>query len=267
MTFQIGKHFRQLAVFAMLLHGSLASAQFAAVVSPPRFEITVPAGGRSTQVLSISNMANQAARYRIKTADWTYGADRSIDFIDELKPESCRPWVAIEDHEILAPPGRRVPFRIQVDVPENTPAQECRFALLIEGDEQLIKSPQGPAMPVSGRIGVIFYVSVAGAAPKLSIQGAGTQAAGQSPRLPLVKVINSGNAHGRLAGFLSGKDARGQDLEFTPSTLPILPGETRLVELTATTRRGEAAQIHYPVTVRGSIEWGDQRIPFEHRFD
>ena len=243
-----------------------ALAQFAAVVSPPRFELSAKPGGRLTEVVGITNNSAVQARYRMKTADWIFGADTSVTFTDTLAPESCRPWVSIESREIMAPPGRRVGFRVQVDVPPDAPPRECRFALLIEGDEQQVKNESGLSVPVAGRIGVIFYVAVDGAAPLLDITAAGVREV-NGVRLPVLKVKNSGTAHGRLSAFLSGVDAKGQNLDITPSTFPILPGETRFVELSATTRRGEVARVAYPVTVRGQIEWGDQRMPFDQGFE
>lgn len=253
------------AVFLLACSGTVF-AQFAAVVSPPRFELSLKPGGRATEIVSISNASTQQARYRMKTTDWTFGQDASVTFIDELLPDSCRPWVSIESREVLIAPGRRLGFRVQVDVPEDAPAQECRFALMIEGDDQIIKDPSGLNIPVAGRMGVIFYVAIGNVSPALNIAPAGTRKTNGN-RIPTLKIRNTGNAHGRLAGFLSGTDAKGQELEFSPSTFPILPGETRLIELSAANRRGEAAIINYPVTIRGHIEWGKERIPFEHRFD
>ena len=62
-------------------------------------------------------------------------------------------------------------------------------------------------------------------------------------KLPVLQVKNLGNAHGRLAGFLQGTDASGRRLEFEPSTLPILPLETRAIALTATERPETTAEI------------------------
>ena len=132
----------------------------------------------------------------------------------------------------MAPPGRRVGFRVQVDVPPDVPPQECRFALLIEGDDQIVQNASGLSMPVAGRIGVIFYVAVAGAAPALEIASAGVREV-NGARLPVLKVKNSGNAHGRLSAFLRHR-RQGPEPRFHAIELPILPGETRFVELSAT---------------------------------
>ena len=77
---------------------------------------------------------------------------------------------------------------------------------------------------------------------------------------------NTGNAHGRLTGFLSGTDAAGRKLEFTPSTLPILPGETRAIPLSIYREKDESAQATYPVTISGKLEWSGKSMPFEKRF-
>ncbi len=86
-------------------------------------------------------------------------------------------------------------------------------------------------------------------------------------RAPVLIVKNTGNAHGRVAGFLSGRDAQGRDLEFTPSTFPILPGETRPVALKPSIGKDDAIRVAYPVTIRGALEWADKRVPFEQRFE
>ena len=54
----------------------------------------------------------------------------------------------------------------------------------------------------------------------------------------------------------SDQDATGRTLEFAPSTLPILPGETRDIALVASTAPDTVADIAYPVRVRGTLEWG-----------
>jgi hypothetical protein len=56
-------------------------------------------------------------------------------------------------------------------------------------------------------------------------------------------------------------------LDFAPSSLPILPGETRVIALSATNDRDEQIEPKAPVTVRGTLEWAGGRLPFERRFD
>jgi P pilus assembly chaperone PapD len=255
-----------IAAFAAILSSGVAAQGFAAVVSPPRFELSAKPGERLREVVEITNASAMPANYKMRTADWTLGSDASVSFSDALAPGSCRPWVAIERRDIAVPGGGRYRYRFEVEPPSDAPPGECRFALMIEGEEQLVRAPSGLSVPVSGRIGVIVYVRVGSAAPDLEIVGSSVEEV-DAKRLPVLRVRNTGNAHGRLGGFLSGVDAKGRSLEFTPSTLPILPGETRAISLAATDGTTEVADIAYPVRVKGTLEWGDgKRVELDQQF-
>ncbi len=203
---------------------------FAALVTPPRFELAAKPGEKLRQVIEITNAAAQPAKYRLKTADWTLEPNASISFDESLKPGSCRPWVAIESRQISVGAGGKYRYRF----------------------------------PVSGRLGVIVYVTVGDARPNLEVVGARVSSGDEAA--PVLMVRNSGTAHGRLAGFLSGTDAAGKKLEFTPTTLPILPGETRAIALTPYVEGNESVKVAYPITIRGKLEWGDKSVAFEQSF-
>jgi hypothetical protein len=254
------------AAIAALLSPPVVAQQFAAVVSPPRFEIAINPGERSRQVVEITNASTQASTFYLRTAEWSLAPDAGVSFSDELAPDSCRPWVAIERREISVPGGGRYRYRFEIAPPPEAPSGECRFALLIEGDQQTVQTAGGLNIPISGRIAVIVYVSVGGAVPNLRIvDSAVVEASGRW--MPALNVRNTGNAHGRLAGFLSGTDARGRRLEFTPSTLPILPGEMRPITLAASDGSGEVTDVAYPVTISGVLELGaGQRVEINQLF-
>lgn len=254
------------ALFALAGAGELAAQGFNAVASPPRFELTAAPGSRLRQVLELTNAGALPARYLIRTADWTLGPDFSVAFHDALQPGSCRPWVSIERPQLTLPGGARARYRFEVAPPPDAPAGECRFALLIEGEDTAVAGAELLRIPVRGRLGVIVYVAVGDAAPKLEIVKAGVETV-QGKRTPTVWVRNTGNAHGRLAGFLNGVDASGRELEFAPSSLPVLPGETRALVIAAQAGPNEPTEPVLPVTVRGTIEWAGGRLPFEHRFE
>lgn len=260
-----------LALLACLAPGLLAvpsaNAQgFAAVVSPPRFELAARPGESVRQVVEITNASAQPATYHLRTADWQLAPDGGVTFPDGLAADSCRPWVAIERHEIQVPGGGSYRYRFEVQPPADAPVGECRFALMIEGDEQTVQASTSLALPISGRIGVIVYVSVGGAAPGLRVSASKVADVNGRP-LPVLEITNSGNAHGRLAGFLTGTDARGRRLDFSPTTLPVLPGETRSIALTPSEGNSEVTEIAFPVTIKGVLELGvGQRADYEHTF-
>lgn len=256
------------AITAFASVAPVAAQEFAAVVSPPRFEISAQPGERVRQVVEITNVAPQPSRFLLRTADWSLGPDGAVTFAEDVVPGSCREWVAIERHEIEVPGGGRYRYRFEVQPPAGAPAGECRFALMVEGEPTTIQTEGGLPLPVSGRIGVIVYVAVGAASADLQVVGTGVAdtAAGS---VPVLSVRNVGNAHGRLDGFLTGADARGRRLEFSPASLPILPGETRTIALSAHDGKEPVSDLAFPVKVAGTIEWGDGRSisidqPFGH---
>lgn len=238
---------------------------FAALVSPPRFEVSGKPGTTVRQVLELTNRSATPAQFRIHTADFVLGADYGVTFHDELLPDSCRPWVAIERPAVTLPGGGTIRYRFEVQVPRDAPAGECRFGIMIEGDEPSVTKAGAVQLPIVGRIGVIVYVKVGDAAPQIEVFGPDVVTL-NGRRLPALRVHNSGNAHTRMSGFLTGKDASGNKYDFTPSDLPILPGEMREVFLTPSTADNESPSLSFPVTVQGTLEWADQSTEIDERF-
>ena len=254
------------AGLAALTLGTAAQAQFSLAVSPPRFELSTQPGERVRDVIELTHRDTQPGAYKLKTSDWTFRPDASVDFSDELLPGSCRPWVAIERRELSITPGRPYRFRFEVTPPAGTPPTECRFAVMIEGQQPAA----APGVPVAlgARIGVIVYVAVGDVAPVLELAGTSVQTV-DGRATPVLKIRNIGTAHGRLAGFLSGTDAGGTELELQASTTPIMAGETREIALLAN-KPGEsetAVAVRFPITVRGKLEWGKSgSMPINQRF-
>jgi hypothetical protein len=254
-------------VMALLGIATTAAAEFAVAVSPPRFELQMKPGERTRQILEITNSAPGASSFKVKTADWTLAPDGSVVFEDALRAGSCRPWVTLERRELTVKSGRPYRFRFEISPPADAPAAECRFALLLEGEDQTAKTGS-LAIPYNARLGVIVYVGIGNVAPKIEIIGGAVQNVNGRPTAVL-KVKNVGTAHGRLSGFLSGTDAGNTSLEFAPTPSPILPGESRDIPLTAS-RPGDPdtpVTARFPVTVRGNLESGsDQSQAMEQRF-
>jgi len=79
---------------------------------------------------------------------------------------------------------------------------------------------------------------------------------------------NTGNAHGRLEGYVSGTDARGKRYAFAPSTFPVLPGETRDIALVpeGDEAGASAPELAYPVVLKGRLDWGSQQLDVDATF-
>ena len=121
--------------FRGLAHGQ----GFAALVSPPRFELAAKPGKtlarRHRDQQSIHD-AWQVRRCTRRTG--TLSSDFSVTFHDDLQPGSCRPWVAIERPQIIVPGAGTMRYRFEVSVPADATPGECRFAVMIEGAEPSI---------------------------------------------------------------------------------------------------------------------------------
>lgn len=244
--------------------GADCAAQFAAAVTPPRFELSVEPGQVARQVIEITHAIPGSGTYRVYTTDWAMDASGALTFYDTLQPGSCRPWVAIERRDITVVNGTRLRYRFEIAPPAGTSATECRFALMIESKPQEVKTGEIGSFPMNGRIGVIVYASI-GAARALLEAGELSVGTFDGKAVPMLTVHNRGNATGRLAGSVKGIDPTGRTVEFSPENVPILPGQTRRIALqpfepsgraAAAARAASAAPFRWPLALRGTLEYG-----------
>ena len=254
------------ASWASHRRGAVQAQGFAALVSPPRFELSAKPGKTLRSVIEVSNRSTTPAHYLIHTADWTLSPDFSVNFHDDLQPDSCRPWVAIERPEVVVPGAGTLRYRFEVTVPADAPPGECRFAIMIEGAEPSIASSKGLDVPVTGRIGVIVYVTVGDGAPSLEILGPKI-ATLNGQQIPLLRVHNSRH-RARTHERVSDRHGReGNSYDFHPSDFPILPDEEREVFLTPSTATDDHPTLTFPVTVKGTLEWGEHQTDLNQLFE
>lgn len=261
-----------LAVAGALLAGVVASSDaragaFAAAATPSRFELEAKAGEVVSRTLEIHHVGGDSVDYVLRSADWSLGEDKGLEFFDALQPGSCRPWLRLERRKVTLPARSRRKLRFEIHVPPDAPAGECRLALLIESYDQtaipLLKdSPI--SLPLTGRLGVIVYVAIGGAQPRLEVSGLSLAEVG-GERLPQVSVRNAGNAHGRLEGVLRGVDADGQALYLPVSTLPVLAGQQRHLPLIPVLdlKSKKRPSVRYPMRVRGRLDWAYGHFDFD----
>jgi fimbrial chaperone protein len=250
----------------LLLAPICASAQeFALVVTPPRFEDRVTAGSTYRNVIEINNTSQKTARFTVQTADWTLDARGSAVFTQKLAPDSCRPWVGLEATDISIKGNAKRRYRFETKVPPGATDGECTFAIMIEGEPQIVGGQA--AIPVSGRIGVIVYLAIGNAAPSIKIlKNKVSNIQGQE--IPVLHVQNSGNMHTRLEGFLNAIDAKGKRLVLVPDNSPILIGASRDIPLhpQPEDKNDAAPTISYPLRVKGRLDSGKQKLDIEMTF-
>jgi P pilus assembly chaperone PapD len=253
-----------LLLAALLLAPAAAAQGFAAMVTPPRFELEAKPGQTQRHVIEIMNADNQPATYHMRTADWTLDDHDVVQLTDALAADSCRPWVAIERREVTVGSGARYRYRFEVTPPANA-SGECRFAIVLTGGADAVNAGQNIKIPINGQIAVIVYVTLDGAKPALEVVGSSVIER-DGRKVPVIRVRNDGNAHTRLEGFLKGVDPGGKRVEFTPSGLPILPGQTRDIALDVAAEGETRPTIPYPLVISGTLEWSGKSTPFEARF-
>jgi len=252
---------------------------FALSVSPPRFELATRPGQTVRAVVELANASTLASELRFATAEWSLRPDGGLITSDDLKPGSCRPWVAIERRQTTLQAKSQLRYRFEVTPPADTPPTECRFALVISGADRRVSPSENVSFPVAAQIALIVYVAVGDVKPQLRIVKADV-ALVNGVKTPVLQVENTGAAHGRLSAFLSSTDARGRKRELTPSTLPILPGEVRQIALNVddggdaieagakpADKPAKADPIAFPLKVSGTMNDTVNSFKFEGTFD
>lgn len=262
-----------------LFSTSVMADDFALAVSPPRFELSAKPGDTVRAVAELSNRSNAATELNFATAEWELTPDGGVVLTDALKPNSCRPWVAIERRQTTLQAKAQLRYRFEITPPPDTAPLECRFAIVVSGAEKRVSPTDDVNFPVRGQIAMIVYVAVGGVKPALQIVKADVVDL-NGVQTPVLMVENTGTAHGRLSAFLSGTDASGAKREFAPSTLPIMPGETRMIALNID-HGGDAVEsqvqpdseseapkpIVFPLNMSGTINDSVNSFKFEGVFE
>ena len=258
-----------LQVFTLMLAvaaGEAWAATFDVAVSPPTFELKAKRGEKVRAAFRITNNDSQAGSYLFRTADWDLGSSGTVSFVEgQPVAGSCRPWVRIERHALNLGPQTTRPYRFEVHVPPDAADGECRFALLVSPDPRTVKPvvTGNLRIPVVGRIGVIAYVTIGDARPKLSFRGVKRAVVNGRPA-PVAVFANEGTAHGRPFGILDARESTGRSIEAQVMPAPVLPGQTREVPIVSAEKdpKGNPLALTLPLRLKGKIEWegGSQAI-------
>ena len=248
-------------ICAMVTLPDAMAQGFAARVGPPNFEFVAKPGERVRDIITIQNDADQIAEYVVRTADWDLDAGGGVSILpeDEVLPErSCRPWVRLERPRFKLASKALKRYRFEATVPEGARG-ECRFAILLApAPETLPETRIGNLnVPIAGQIAIIVYITVGDAKPNLTYQGAGLVRRGDRA-VPVIKLANTGSAHGRPFGNLATVDATGRRYDLVAVPFPILPDRTQEIFLQPDTAFGVDAENYepqLPLHIKGLIEW------------
>lgn len=235
-----------------MLAPSVAQA-FALAMDPPRMEVRLEPGAVSRHVIELTQVDMQPLHLRVYTNDWELGQDNQLRFLGALQPGSCRPWLALESREVHLQPRVRKRYRIEIAVPADAPARECRLAVMFEG-APIMAPAGGITVPVSGRLAAIIYAAVGDVQAQPELREA--QWVLQDGRwVPALVIHNAGQATARPAGQLT-IERSGMRWSFEIQSAPVLPGRTAVLALSPVeegTPELDATQTH---RVSGRISLG-----------
>ena len=243
------------------------AATFAVRISPPNFEIKAKPGEVVRNIITIENADVETGIYDIRTADWDFNENGGVLIHPPDKPlpqSSCRPWTRLERRRLEVASNRVKRYRFEVHVPEDVTDGACKFAIVVSPAPETVESMKmgNLDMPVLGAIAVIVYVTVGDAQPDLLLKDVKKIYQDGEP-LPLFSLHNKGNAHARPFGSLSAKDSKGKTADLLVVPFPILPGETKDIQLTANPRLSgieKMSELVFPISVKGLIEYDGGRI-------
>lgn len=220
-----------ITAFAALagLASPIAQAQFSAGISPARIELAIKAGELERKVIQIVNPTSAPAKFKVYTSDWRVDESGKLVIYDDLQPDSCRPWFALERKSFALPPGGTIRYRFEVQPPANWSGTECRVMVFFEGDDA---PAAGGPIAAGGRLGVAVYLRPQGTV--LSAQIVGVQKVnikGKSRSAVLVK--NTGTATVRLSGNFLATEKSGKKWFLAISGSSVFPGRTQAIPMVA----------------------------------
>lgn len=232
------------------------NAGFAGGVTPARFELDAAPGDLLRNNFSIYNLGDRPQTFNVYTNDWSFSESGNLSFSRELADNSCRQWVRLERHTIKILPSayKARKFRFEIDIPADAPLYECRFAIMIESNNDAYNTEigNGVRLPTTGKIAVIVYLNVGSNKPVLRLQDFGTRL-DKGKKQVFVEVVNNGNAHGRFDNELTATDASGAKLLASVSTSPIMPKQKRQLQIYFTRRDGSSVEPVFPVKIQGRL--------------
>ena len=206
---------------------------FGVGVQPSTVEMTVKPGDRQRQVVTIGNV------HKTKTISLTMGlADWSLDKNGKLvldapgeTPRSASDWVRFSPASVTLKPETSQDVVVEINVPVKVAEKgDHRFALLAttllpELDQR------GDISGVWNRyqLASLFYLTLTPSSSTPVVQSVAYKS-GDAPMLTL-EIKNEGDAHARLQGLATIKNAAGDTVSETPLSTVVLDRHSRTYDV------------------------------------
>jgi hypothetical protein len=245
--------------------GALPAARIA--VSPPRLEIDLDAGGRSTEALHVINLSDEETHLSVSVAHWDLDENNKVRNIAPTE-QSLDQWMVVNPLEFTIPPHEKQTIRFAVRPRIRPEPGEHRAMIYLE--QQPDAAGGETAVSVLYRLGVAVY-GLSGQIDRRGRIRAIRHSQSDENHFLVVDASSEGNASVRLAGQYGiwqkadfpGEEAATAllDLGRTPVAdtlaatgslpeLPILPGTERSIP---TRLQWPAVPGNYILFVNGKI--------------
>lgn len=227
------------------------------LVAPPRFELTIPSGGASTQAIEVTNADEKPVKLKAYPSDWTLGSSGEMNYQKSgTQTHSCSNWLTINPMEFTIPAQGTQVVRFTLKAPLGASGGYWTVVFFESAPEP--RPGERVGMLFNARVGSIVYATIAGTATK-SGKIAGLKVGKPSPGKPLAVTAlfqNSGSVPLRPKGKLEVFDSQGKRLGTAdiPETA-VLPESSREIQ---TLYSGTLAKGTLRITV--TLDYGGSEI-------
>ena len=215
-----------------LVHAPLASA-FGVGVQPSTVEMTIKPGDRQRQVVTVGNV------HKSKTISLTMGlADWSLDKNGKLvldapgeTPRSSADWVRFSPASVTLKPETSQDVVVEISVPVKIAEKgDHRFALLATTLlPELDKRGDISGVWNRYQLASLFYLTLTPSSSDPVVNTV-SYVDGDAPMLTM-EIKNEGDAHARLQGMATIKNAAGETVSETPLSTVVLDRHSRTYDV------------------------------------
>jgi P pilus assembly chaperone PapD len=151
-----------LFILSLFLFYSSSAQALGFVLSPPRFEFTMPPGGSTTEGVELTNLEEVSLELRAYISDWELDTKGNQSY---KKPgtfkTSCSNWVKVNPQRLTLGPKESRLARFTITAPPSGVSGSYWTVLFFESKPTApAKAPMG--VTFAGRLGVIIYATIAG---------------------------------------------------------------------------------------------------------
>jgi len=133
-------------------------------VGPPSYELSLLPGSSNTYTIEVISAVDTTLYMRVYSADWLITPDGGRRYYpaDSL-PVSCAGWIVLNPVEFELPPQGRQTVRMTINVPPDVVGE---YWCVVFAEALPIPSQWVPMLRVTGRVGSLVFVEIAGTGVK-----------------------------------------------------------------------------------------------------